>query len=393
MTGVILAIDLGKAKSLFCWHQTSEQTQRLKTVLSTPQAFAEALAEQKVDRVVIEVCDMAGWVCDLCRARGIEIQVANANGEGWRWRNVKNKCDRKDVEKLARMSAMNDLKLVHIPDRPTRHWRSLILYRHKLIERQTAIKNSIHALLVSEGRAMRGRDAWTAQSLATLRQLARPLEQCASKEDLWAAPLWMELASLDHVMEQIETLDQKLNELGEADERVRRLRTAPGIGPRLSELVVAIIDDPHRFRSGRQVGAYVGLTPRRYQSGQMDRSGRISKAGCGKLRKVLLQVAWGMLEHNAHGRAVFQRISKGQKTRRKQAREGRSPPQAVALARRVLVWCWAMLRDGSDWRGPADRKATTSSAAETGTTVAAPSPGRRRQATTSRRQATRSRVT
>ena len=328
---------------------------------------------------------MAGWVCDLCRARGIEIQVANANGEGWRWRNVKNKCDRKDVEKLARMSAMNDLKLVHIPDRPTRHWRSLILYRHKLIERQTAIKNSIHALLVSEGRAMRGRDAWTAQSLSTLRQLARPLEQCASKQDLWAAHLWMELASLDQVMEQIQTLDQKLNELGEADERVRRLRTAPGIGPRLSELVVAILDDPHRFRSGRQVGAYVGLTPRRYQSGQTDRSGRISKAGCGKLRKVLLQVAWGMLQHNAHGRAVFQRISKGQKTRRKQA--------AVALARRVLVWCWAMLRDGSDWRGPADRKATTSSAAETGTTVAAPSPGRRRPATASGRQATRSRVT
>lgn len=385
MTGVILAIDLGKAKRLFCWHQTSDQTQRLKTISSTPQAFAEALAEQKVDRVVIEVCDMAGWVCDLCRARGIEIQVANANGEGWRWRNVKNKSDRKDVEKLARMSAMNDLKLVHIPDRPTRHWRSLILYRHKLIERQTAIKNSIHALLVSEGRAMRGRDAWTADSLSTLRQLAKPLEQCASKEDLWAAHLGMELASLDHVMEQIETLDQKLNELGKADERVMRLQTIPGVGPRLSELAVAILDDPHRFQNGRQVGAYVGLTPRRYQSGQMDRSGRISKAGCGKLRKVLLQIAWGMLEHNAHGRAVFNRISKGQKTRRKQA--------AVALARRVLVWCWAMLRDGSDWRGPADRKATTSSAAETGTTVAAPSPGRRRRATTSRRQATRSRVT
>lgn len=386
MQGVILAIDLGKAKSLFCWYQQHDQTQRLKTVASTPQAFAEALAEQKVDRVVIEVCDMAGWVVDLCRARGIEIQVANANVEGWRWRNVKNKCDKTDVLKLARLSALEDLKTVHIPDRQTRHWRSLILYRHKLIERQTAIKNSIHALLVSEGRAMKGRDAWTADSLSKLRQLARPLEPCG-KDDLWAAHLWMELEALDHLMEQIEALDKKLNELGEADERVIRLRTIPGVGPRLSELAVAILDDPHRFQNARQVGAYAGLTPRRYQSGQTDRSGRISKAGCGKLRKVLLQVAWGMLEHNAHGRSVFNRISKGQKTRRKQA--------AVALARRVLVWCWAMLRDGTNWREPADRKATTMSrAVETGTTVAAAPPTRRRRrATASRRRATTSRVT
>ena len=115
----------------------------------------------------------------------------------------------------------------------------------------------------------------------------------------------------------------------------------------MSELVVAVIDDPHRFKNAREVSAYAGLTPRRYQSGEMDRSGRISKAGCGKLRKLLLEIAWGMLRHNAHGRAVFNRISKGQKSRRKQA--------AVALARRVLCWCWAMLRDGTDWKEPMPR--------------------------------------
>jgi transposase len=154
----------------------------------------------------------------------------------------------------------------------------------------------------------------------------------------------MELDNLEHLQRQIDELDKKLNALGETDERVRRLRTIPGVGPRLSELAVAVIDDPHRFANARQVSAYAGLVPRRYQSGQMDRSGRISKAGCGKLRKLLLEIAWGMLQHNAHGRAVFTRISKGQRTRRKQA--------AVALGRRVFCWCWAMLRDGTDWREP-----------------------------------------
>jgi transposase len=343
---VILAIDLGKAKSLFCWYETTEGGQELKhemkTVPSTPAAFRQELARREVGRVVIEVCDMAGWVKDLCEELGIAIQVANANGEGWRWRNVKNKCDRTDVLKLARLSAMGQLPGVCLPDRRTRHWRSLILYRHKLVERRTAVKNSIHALLVSEGRAVLGKAAWSERSMAELRKLARPVREC-SVDELWAGHLWMELEALDALDEQVATLDRKLDDLGEADARVVRLRTIPGVGPRLAELAVAVIDDPKRFASARQVSAYAGLVPRRYQSGQTDRSGRISKAGCGKLRKVLVQVAWGMLRHNERGREVFGRISKGQKTRRKQA--------AVALARRVLVWCWAMLRDGTDWRG------------------------------------------
>lgn len=354
---VILAIDLAKAKSLFCWYDGADQAHGFKTVLSTPQAFHDAFLEQPVDRVVIEVCDMAGWVKDLCETLGIPIQVANVNVEGWRWKNVKNKTDQTDALKLARLSVANDLKLVQLPDRPTRHWRSLILYRHKLIERRTAIKNSIHALLVCEGRAMKaGRDVWGVKSIEALRELARPINQCPSKEELWSGHLWMELENLEHLTKQIALLDEKLDALGDADHRVIRLQTIPGVGPRLSELVVAVLDDPGRFKNGRQVSAYAGLVPRRYQSGQMDRSGRISKAGCGKLRKLLVEIAWGMLQHNPHGRSVFTRISKGHKTRRKQA--------AVALARRVLVWCWAMLRDGTAWRDPAAAAGAAADAAD-----------------------------
>lgn len=348
---VILSIDLGKAKSLFCWYQTSDSSHEFATVASTPAAFHEAITSRPVDRVVIEVCDMAGWVKDLCETIEVPIQVANVNVEGWRWKHVKGKTDKKDGLKLARLSAADDLKLVHLPDRQTRQWRSLILYRHKLIERRTAIQNSIHALMVSEGRAMKsGRQQWRPELLGELRKLARPIAQCNAQE-LWPGHLWMELESLDHLMQQINELDRKLDALGNADHRVIRLKTIPGVGPRLSELVVAVLDDPHRFANARQVSAYAGLVPRRYQSGQMDRSGRISKAGCGKLRKLLLEIAWGMLVHNPHGRQVFARISKGQKTRRK--------PAAVALARRVLTWCWAMLRDGTDWKTPAPRMLAT----------------------------------
>jgi transposase len=166
-------------------------------------------------------------------------------------------------------------------------------------------------------------------------------------DDLWRGHLHMELEQLDELCRRIVELDQKLDAIGQADDRVKRLRTIPGVGPRLSELVVAMVDDPTRFKSVRQISAYAGLVPRRYQSGEMDRSGRINKAGCRKLRKLLVEIAWGMLRHNRHGRDVFVRISKGQKTRRKQA--------AVALGRHVLCWCWAMLRDQTDWHVPTAR--------------------------------------
>jgi transposase len=360
----ILAIDLGKAKSTFCWFDSSDQSHAFKTVASTPQAFGDALVERPVELVVIEACDMAGWVQELCTKLGLTIEVVNANSDGWRWKHVKNKTDRRDALKMAQLRAAGPLKTVCVPPRPQRKYKSLILYRHRLVERRTRVKNSIHALLASEGRAVMGPGLWEPQSLARIRQLATAIDACASKDQLWSGHLQMELDQLDFMEQQIGKLDAKLDSLGDTDPAVIRLRTIPGVGPRLAELVVAVLGDVHRFKSVREVSAYAGLVPRRYQSGEMDRHGRITKAGCGKLRKVLVQVAWGMLRHNARGQAVFNGISKGHKTRRKQA--------AVALARRVLCWCWAMLRDGTDWR-EGDATATGRSAM---TVEATKKPGR-----------------
>jgi transposase len=93
------------------------------------------------------------------------------------------------------------------------------------------------------------------------------------------------------------------------------------------------------------VSVYNGLVPRPYQTGESDRRGRITKRGPAVLRKLLVQSAWAMLRYNAWAQATWQRLTRGGTTRRK--------PAIVALARRLLVRCWAMLRDGTAWRGPA----------------------------------------
>src|SRR3954469_7656976 len=129
---LILAIDLGKAKSVACWYQTAADDasdgcrHEFRTVPTRPGEFHALLSDRPVDRVVIEICDAAGWIVDLCRTLNIDVQVANTNQEAWRWKNVKNKCDRSDGLKLARLSAMDQLSLVHVPRKDVREWRSLI---------------------------------------------------------------------------------------------------------------------------------------------------------------------------------------------------------------------------------------------------------------------------
>src|SRR5262249_31885221 len=98
-----------------------------------------------------------------------------------------------------------------------------------------------------------------------------------------------------------------------------------------------------RFKTTKQVSAYGGLVPRQYQSTDTDHRGRITKRGPRTLRKLLVECAWVMLRYNRWARAVYQRLTHGGKTRKKQA--------IVAVARRLLVRCWAMLGDGAACRG------------------------------------------
>jgi transposase len=124
----------------------------------------------------------------------------------------------------------------------------------------------------------------------------------------------------------------------------QRLLSVPGVGPRTAETIAAYVDRPQRFKNSRQVSAYAGLVPRQYQSGQTDRRGRITRRGPRLLRKMLVEAAWVMLRYNDWARQIVQRISKGQRTRKRQA--------LVALARKLLVRCWALLRDETTWREP-----------------------------------------
>lgn len=333
----ILAVDLGQSKSAACLYESESGRHWFITIPTTPAAVHDLVVEHQPARVVVEIGPVTGWVCDLCRALSIPIEVADTTQEAWRWKNVKRKTDRDDALKLARLSAMNQLHHVHVPDPLGRAWRELITYRHGLIGRRTAIKNSIRAVLVRQ--TIRWPDGAAGWSKARRKELA---VLAAGEGGLWRSMLREDLAQLETVEASVAKIEEELDAMAAQNPRVALLQTIPGVGPRLAETIVAVIDDPHRFRNRKQVGCYAGLTPRKIQSGKMDRQGRISRKGHDLLRSLLVEVSWLGRRYNPWMKGVYERALKGSPARKKIA--------IVALARRLLVVCWAMLRDGTRWR-------------------------------------------
>lgn len=338
----ILALDLGKFKSVVCEYEAETGKHRFATVLTTRKALHDLLVDREPERVVIEICSLAGWVSDLVLTLGIELQVANTNDERWHWRKVKTKHDRGDALKLAQFSAVNQLRLVHVPSLEMRQWRALIAYRSKLVQRRTKIKNRIRDLLLREGQLLpRSRSAWTQEGIANLAAMARPFAE-VSLAELWRGELGEELAQFKAVQKQLAAVVAKLDELGAAHQGVRLLRSISGVGPRLAEAVVTMFDNPHRFRTAGQVSSYIGMVPKQFDSGETERSGRITRHGNRLVRSLLVEVAWCALRHNPWARETYKRISGGKKSRKKIA--------VVAVARKLLVRCWALLRHQTPWR-------------------------------------------
>jgi len=294
--------------------------------------------------VVFETCDCGGWVYDIASAMGFTVAVANPSHEAWRWTKVKRKTDRDDALKLASMAAMRQLPTVHMPSPQQRQKRRLVHQRRSLVQRRTEIKNSIRSIFSQQGLLLvRGTKQWTKAGIEQLKSESKPLRRC-SVDELWRGRLRVELDLLEMLDEQLRLVDQTLDALGKGSEPIRRLQQVKGVGPRLAEALVAHLDDPHRFKSARQVSAYVGLVPKQFESGTMKRVGRITRRGPSLLRGMLIEVAWMVYRYNAWAKRFVQNVSRGMKQRKKIA--------IVALARKLLVKLWAMLRDGSNWRDP-----------------------------------------
>jgi transposase len=157
------------------------------------------------------------------------------------------------------------------------------------------------------------------------------------------------LAARNTLFEQWQKLEKRLRSLAREDGRVRRLMTAPGVGTIVALTYAAAIDDPGRFRSSKAVGAHFGLTPKKYQSGETDVTGRISKIGDGSVRTAR-PLRGGQRHPDPTGQGLYPVKGSTLKSwgMRLAARAGMRKAK-VGLARKLAVVLHRMLVDGTNF--------------------------------------------
>jgi transposase len=213
----ILALDLGKFNSVLCLYDPRTAQHCFASFVTTPQAVHDLLVLHSTDQedlgrllVVMETCDVSGWVYDIAVALGFSVVVANPSNEAWKWKKVKRKTDKDDALKLARLTALNQLPTVHMPPPAVRQRRRLIHHRRTLVERRTISKNQIRSIFSQQGLSLpRDNSVWTKAGLVMLRKESLPILEC-DVENLWRGRLAVELDLLDGLSVQLEQVERKL---------------------------------------------------------------------------------------------------------------------------------------------------------------------------------------
>ena len=220
----------------------------------------------------------------------------------------KRKNDRIDAEKLAKLLYLDAVPAVHVPSAAVLAWRGLIAHRNRLVQERTALKNGLRALLRGQG-MVAPRSLWSRAGIAWVRALELALLDALRRDQL--------LERLGTVQAQIKRVEMELNRIGREHAGVTLLRTIPGVGMRTAEAMVAYVDDVRRFAKVRQVGSYFGLVPSQDASAAVNRLGHITKQGPSLVRRLVTEAAWQGIRRSPHLRRYFERISQGNRERRK----------------------------------------------------------------------------
>ncbi len=339
-----VGFDVSKEETAFCVKNAEGRILARGKVATDPRALFEALREHCLcpGRIVMETGTLSGWLARELAKLGIAIDVIDARQAHAVMRLQHNKTDDNDAELLAEIARTGFCRAVTVKSETAQEERVLLKARAHLVGQRRDTENTIRGLLASLGlRFPKG----------TGKLGTRVGEALEDHPELIPAiaPLLSSLAALKDASKR---LDAAVAARAKADPACRLLMTAPGIGPVTALAYVATIGDAERFAKSRAVGAYVGLTSRRWQSGEMDYSGRISKHGDAMLRSLLYEAANSLL-------TVVRRAHPLKDWARRVRKRTSHKKACVALARKLAVILHRMLITGEAFRWPEKEAATT----------------------------------
>ena len=332
-----VGFDVSKEETSFCVMDAGGQVLAQGKALSDPRSLFAALREHTLcpARIVLETGTLSGWLARELRELGMPVDVIDARQAHAVMKLQHNKTDKNDAHLLADLARTGFYRSVSVSSEASQMQRILIKARRHLVCQRRDTENAIRGFLGALGlRFPRG-----SGKLA-----GRVRDALEERPDLkpMIEPL---LASVEALKTQIKRLDDDVVLEAKVSPASRLLMTVGGIGPITALAFAATIGDASRFAKSRDVGAYVGLTSRRFQSGEMDYSGRISKHGDALLRSLLYEAANSLLTvvRRAHPLKDWARRIKKRSSHKK---------ACVALARKLAVIMHRMLITGEAFRWP-----------------------------------------
>jgi transposase len=349
---IFVGIDLGDKNSVARIAVDREKSERfgfMNTRAGRARLFGEVLkrAAQAGGAKIwmaYEASSCGFILSDEAQAKGIPCSVLAPTKMEKSVQQKKNKNDDRDaddvLEKLrGHVLAGNRLPTVWIPTPEIRDDREVVRTRLALLERQTQVKAQIQMLLKRNG-LEKPSDLGSSRS-KPYRGWLKSLTQCLSVGSGARHSLDSLLRQLEEIEEEMAKLDKLIQQLGNQPRHkpiVEALMKEKGVALLTAMVYRTELGQASRFRRGRHVGKFVGLTPTSHESGQQsDRKGHISRQGPPRLRKVLCQASWVHVRHDPHSREVYQRLVAKNPKKKKIA--------LVAVMRRLAVRLWHRMRE------------------------------------------------
>jgi error-prone DNA polymerase len=301
---------------------------------SDPKTLAQVIRTRAPHavRVVFETGPLSTWFYHALTAEGVPAVCIEARHAQKILNETLNKTDANDADGLARLAEAGFYKAVRVKSFDAMVTRTLVGARNQLLDISTKLSNQIRGLMKTFGLIVpAGKGA----------VLHRNVRELLDGRDSLAQIILPLLEAWRDVRKHAGDLDRQLLAAARQSEATQLLMTIPGIGAVTAVSYVAAIEDPANFRTSRSVGAWLGLTTRRYQSGEVDYDGHISRRGDSHLRGLLFEAATAILTRTS-ARTESSLKNWGLKLRERLGFRR----AAVAVARKLAVIMHTMLKTG-----------------------------------------------
>jgi transposase len=292
-----IGLDVSLKETSICVIDEKGETLWRGKVDTTPEAIASAIRQHPPHavRVGLESGQLSNWLYHKLKAEGLPVICVNARHAKAALSLKINKTDANDAHGLAQIMRVGWYREVIVKGLDCQTVRALLVARAQIVSQITTLKNCVRGILKTFGLIM-------PKGLRS-RFPDRVRTAIDSRPDL-AAIVEPTLKVLEATRAQLLVYDRAVMRCARGDAAARLLMSAPGVGMVVALSYVTEINDPRRFTRSSSVAAYLGLTPRRYQSGEVDCSGRISKCGNAMVRGLLFEAAKVLLSRSARPNAL-----------------------------------------------------------------------------------------